>query len=433
MRPGRGTMTIRSPTEQQRAEPHGPTAPLVWLVFTLLLICVLGVLRFQSPALAFDTAAAAVVAHDYKMAGDDTRVRLVIQFDREPDANWFLLRGPHRLVIDIANARFSIDPEATASRGLVDHVRYGLIHQNKARMILAVDGPFAVEAFNIAKNTSSPGYRLVADIAATSEAEFEAALADQVTTTGSTRSTPKGDRVVKGAEPAVQRFTIVIDPGHGGIDGGARGVSGTEEKDITLTFSRELKKHLEENGRYRVRLTRDDDVFLRLDERVRIARQHGANLFISVHADTIRYKGVRGATVYTVSDQASDAEAAALAARENLSDELAGMSVEDENHEVSDILMDLIRRETHSFSVRFARTLVGSLSDRVEMIKNPHRFAGFRVLKAPDVPSVLLELGYLSNPHDEEQLLDAEWRSKAIESVAAAVRKFAGATAATGG
>ncbi|MCB1453525.1 MAG: N-acetylmuramoyl-L-alanine amidase, partial [Rhizobiaceae bacterium] len=175
------------------------------------------------------------------------------------------------------------------------------------------------------------------------------------------------------------------------------------------------------------------DTFLRLDERVRIARQHGANLFISVHADTIRYKGVRGATVYTVSDQASDAEAAALAARENLSDELAGLSIEDENHEVSDILMDLIRRETQSFSVRFARTLVGSLSDEIELIKNPHRHAGFRVLRAPDVPSVLLELGYLSNKDDEKQLLDPAWRLKAIDSVTAAIRSFAGATSASGG
>jgi N-acetylmuramoyl-L-alanine amidase len=274
---------------------------------------------------------------------------------------------------------------------------------------------------------------MVADIAAASETAFETALADQVTTTGSTRSTPKGDRVIKGEGPAIKHFTIVIDPGHGGIDTGAKGVSGTLEKEVTLTFAKELKQSLEASGGYRVRLTRDDDTFLRLDERVRVARQHGANLFISVHADTIRYRSVRGATIYTVSDQASDAEAAALAARENLSDELAGMAIEDENHQISDILMDLTRRETQSFSVRFARTLVGSLSDDVELIKNPHRYAGFRVLKAPDVPSVLLELGYLSNEKDEMQLLDAEWRARAIESVAGAVRSFAGATAATGG
>ena len=374
-----------------------------------------------------------VVAHSYKMAGDDTRVRLVMQFDREPEANWFLLRGPHRLVIDIAEGRFALDEDATTARGLVTDIRYGNVADDRGRMILSLNGPFAVEAFDILENTSSAGYRLVADLVATSSAAFEQALADQVTTTGSTRSTPKGDRVVKGNETADQRFTIVIDAGHGGIDSGARGVAGALEKDVTLTFATELKDALEKLDVFRVRMTRDDDTFLRLDERVRIARQHGANLFISVHADTIRYKGVRGATVYTVSDQASDAEAAALAARENLSDELAGLSIEDENHEVSDILMDLIRRETQSFSVRFARTLVGSLSDEIELIKNPHRHAGFRVLRAPDVPSVLLELGYLSNKDDEKQLLDPAWRLKAIDSVTAAIRSFAGATSASGG
>lgn len=373
-----------------------------------------------------------IVVHSYKMAGDETRIRLVMQFDREPDANWFLLRGPHRLVIDIPEARFSIEADAARARGLVSHVRFGKIGEERGRLILATKGPFAVEAFDILEN-SYGGYRLVADLVAASERDFELALADQVTVTGSTRSTPKGDRVVKTGQPSSQRFTIVIDPGHGGIDSGAKGVSGTQEKDITLTFAKELKAKLEDTGIYRVRMTRDDDTFLRLDERVRIARQHGANLLISVHADTIRYKSVRGATVYTVSDQASDAEAAALAARENLSDELAGMAIEDENHEVSDILMDLTRRETQAFSVRFARTLVGSLSEKVELIKNPHRYAGFRVLKAPDVPSVLLELGYLSNASDEKQLLDTEWRAKAIESVTSAVRSFAGATASTGG
>ena len=415
-------MTIRTHLQ------NGYLSGLFTRLAAMFALCVLALAGAGQAALA-----ETVVAHGYKMAGDDTRVRLVMQFNREPDANWFLLRAPHRLVIDIPDVRFSLEADETNARGLVTDIRYGNIGDDRGRLILSVNGPFAVEAFDILENSSSTGYRLVADLVATSTENFEQALADQVTTTGSTRSTEKGDRVIKGAEPAQARFTVVIDAGHGGIDSGARGVSGAIEKDVTLTFARELKSALEKLNLFRVRMTRDDDSFLRLDERVRIARQHGANLFISVHADTIRYRGVRGATVYTVSDQASDAEAAALAARENLSDELAGLSIEDENHEVSDILMDLIRRETQSFSVRFARTLVGSLSDRVELIKNPHRYAGFKVLRAPDVPSVLLELGYLSNKDDEKQLLDPEWRAKAVDSVIAAIRNFAGATAANGG
>ncbi|MGO4835802.1 N-acetylmuramoyl-L-alanine amidase, partial [Rhizobiaceae sp. 2RAB30] len=219
----------------------------------------------------------------------------------------------------------------------------------------------------------------------------------------------------------------------GGIDGGAEGPNGTVEKTITLAFALELRAKLAATGRYDVYMTRDKDDFLRLDERVRIARQHEADLLISIHADTIRVKGLRGATVYTVSDKASDAEAQALADRENLSDQLAGMSIEDQNHEVSDILVDLIRRETHNFSIRFARSLVGELSNNIEMINNPHRSAGFRVLKAPDVPSVLVELGYLSNPQDEEQLRDAAWRGKAVDGILSAVSLFAEAKMGAGG
>ena len=225
----------------------------------------------------------------------------------------------------------------------------------------------------------------------------------------------------------------MIDPGHGGIDGGAEGAKGTVEKSITMAFALELKEKLAKNGSYDVFLTREKDEFLRLDERVRIARQHEADLFVSIHADTIRLKEIRGATVYTVSDKASDAEAAALAVRENLSDQLAGIEIEEENHEVADILVDLIRRETHSFSVRFARSLVGELSTAVELINNPHRSAGFKVLRAPDVPSVLVELGYLSNPKDEAQLCDPVWRSKAAERISAAIDLFAEGKAGAGG
>ena len=187
------------------------------------------------------------------------------------------------------------------------------------------------------------------------------------------------------------------------------------------------------DSRYIVHMTRTTDEFLRLDDRVRIAREKGADLFISIHADTIRFKDIRGATVYTVSDKASDAEAQALADRENLSDQLSGVDVGTENHEVADILVDLIRRETHTFSIRFARTLVGEMADSVGLINNPHRFAGFKVLKAPDVPSVLVELGYLSNAKDEEQLRNPEWRSKAVTSISNAIAAFAASRAATGG
>jgi N-acetylmuramoyl-L-alanine amidase len=376
--------------------------------------------------------AANLNAKGFNTAGDAVRTRVVMQFDTEPDLRWFLLRDPHRLVIELPETRFAFEPKDTKPRGLIRAVTYGSIGGGKSRVILAAKGPFAVEQADIVANEDGQGYRLALDIVAAAQEQFDAALAEQVATTGSTATAPKGDRVGASVDRPAKRFTIVIDPGHGGIDSGALGVNGTVEKTITLAFALELRAKLQAEGRFDVYLTRSGDEFLRLDDRVRIARQNGADLFISVHADTIRQKGIRGATVYTVSDKASDAEAQALADRENLSDQLAGIEVKDENHQVADILVDLIRRETHAFSIRFARTLVGELSDSVGLINNPHRFASFRVLKAPDVPSVLVELGYLSNAKDEEQLRNPEWRGKAVTSIANAVSAFASSKAAGG-
>lgn len=376
-------------------------------------------------------AAEAIKTLDYKMAGDATHMRIVMNFDREPEPKWMLLRSPHRLVIDLPDAILALDAKDLKPRGLIKSVRYGASGEGASRLIVTSKGPFNVEKVDVLKNEDGSGYRLVADIAAASEREFDAALAIQAETTGST--TAKTDRLNKIADRGERPFTIVLDPGHGGIDGGAEGLNGTVEKTVTLAFAKELKDKLASNSAYKVVLTREDDEFLRLDDRVRIARQQEADLFISIHADTIRLKGIRGATVYTVSDKASDADAQALADRENLSDQLAGVDVAEENHEVSDILVDLIRRETHGFSARFARSLVGELTPTVGMINNPHRSAGFKVLKAPDVPSVLVELGYLSNPQDEEQLRSADWREKAATSISKAVAAFVAERGVPGG
>lgn len=371
-------------------------------------------------------------ASGFVMAGDATRTRIVLHFDREPLTKWFLLRAPHRLVIDVPETVFAVDPQALEPRGLVTGVRYGHLEAGRSRLIVSGKGAFTIELLDILKNDTSPGYRIVVDMVAASEAQFETALSIQADKTGSTAA-PKGDRLGATGDPAAKKFTIAIDPGHGGIDGGANGTTGTVEKDVTLAFGLELKARLEQNPGYSIVMTREKDEFLRLDDRVRIARQASADLFISVHADTIRVRGVNGATVYTVSDRASDEAARALAERENLADQVAGVDASEENRDVADILTDLIRRETHAFSIRFARSLVGELSSKIEMINNPHRSAGFRVLRAPDVPSVLVELGYLSDAGDEERLNDPEWRKKAVESIGAAVDGFAGGRAKVGG
>ncbi len=274
-------------------------------------------------------------------------------------------------------------------------------------------------------------------MSASSPREFEAALAIQAQTTGATVSTDKGDRVatvpkVAAAKPD-HRFTIVLDPGHGGIDGGAEGLNGTVEKNVTLAFARGLVERLNREPGIKAVLTREDDRFLSLSERVQIAREKRANLFVSLHADTLQQNSIRGATVYTISDNASDGLAAALAKRENLSDEIAGIKLGDEPAEVADILLDLTRRETQAFSIAMARSVVGAFEGQIGLINNPHRYAGFRVLQAPDVPSILLELGFLSNPEDEKLLLDEAWRAKVADLLAVAVRRYREKAAADGG
>lgn len=363
-------------------------------------------------------------AGDYKMSGDTRQMQVELAFDRDPSLNWFLLRGPYRLVVDLPQTQFVFEPGKLKAKGMISAVRYGDVGEGRSRLILTSKKPFKIGKVDVTANATPGKYLLKIDLASASSQEFDAALAEQAQTTSSTVAAATAQANASQATEK-KRFTVVIDPGHGGIDGGAKGVNGTSEKVITLTFGKELRKRLEETGRYDVLLTRSDDEFIRLDDRVKFARLRHADLFISVHADTIRLKGIRGATVYTVSDEASDAEAAALADRENLSDQVAGIEMKEDNQEVTDILVDLIRRETHSFSVNFARSLVGELSSITGLINNPHRHAGFRVLRAPDVPSVLVELGYLSNASDEKQLLDPEWRGKAADSIVKAVDAFA--------
>jgi len=377
-------------------------------------------LALTTVARANDTLAALT----FRMAGDELRTRVVVMFDREPEISTLLLQHPHRLVIDLPKASFGFDKKSLEPRGLVTDVRYGLMGQDRSRMILTLRGPFKVEGLRVMKNENTPGYRLVADMVATSDREFAEAIKAQNVSAASTGAGSKGDRIGKNEDPVPPHvFTVMIDPGHGGIDAGAESPHGVREKDVTLAFARELRDALAGNDNMRVLLTRDDDTFLRLSERVRIARQHEADLFVSIHADTINQRNIRGATVYTISDKASDSMARAMAERENKADAVAGVAHE-EPPEVTDILMDLTRRETHAFSLNFANKVVQALEDETNLINNPHRYAGFQVLRAPDVPSVLVEIGYLSNAEDEKLMTDPAWRTRVAGRLAEAIRKF---------
>jgi N-acetylmuramoyl-L-alanine amidase len=217
---------------------------------------------------------------------------------------------------------------------------------------------------------------------------------------------------------------VVLDPGHGGVDPGCIGLSGTYEKDITLQMARELASALEAAGNYEVRLTREDDEFVPLEDRVARARAANADLLLSIHADALPDSRMRGASVFTLSEKASDREAAALAARENKADLVAGIDLSRHAPEVSNILFDLARRETNNQSIRLARDLVNELGRRVRLLNHSHRSAGFVVLKAPDVPSALIEIGCLSNREEEAMLQLASHQRKLAAGLLQSVNDF---------
>jgi N-acetylmuramoyl-L-alanine amidase len=255
---------------------------------------------------------------------------------------------------------------------------------------------------------------------------LHAAMADAATRPGATGQTPAGP-VRSGARPPPPPL-VMLDPGHGGKDPGAIGVSGTYEKHVALATAEELKRQLEATGRYRVALTRARDVFVPLDDRVAHAESQGAALFVSMHADALSDHEVRGASVYTLSTTASDAQTAALAQRENSADRFMGPAWHNASPEVARILASLVRQETRVGSVRLARGMVGSLDQELPMLPNPDRHAGFVVLKAADIPSVLVEMGFMSNPRDEAALRRPEHRVKVASAMKQAVEAYFAAT-----
>ncbi|MGE6786069.1 N-acetylmuramoyl-L-alanine amidase [Ensifer adhaerens] len=377
----------------------------------------------QGPLLAFGA----------RVAGDDARTRVVVEFDRKPDFSLHYVSAPVRVVVDLPETAFGLKADSLEPRGLFDAIRYGGMGAGSSRIVLSAKGPVAVTRAEVIAEEGGKGYRLVLDAERVDQARFDALLGEQQWT-GSVAAA-KTDRPVAVAPTSDGGpFIIAIDAGHGGIDTGAlASETKTEEKHVTLAFAKDLVEALNKGAGIEAFLTRDKDVFLSLPQRVQIARNKGAHLFISLHADALRQKDIRGATVYTISDKASDHLAASLAARENLSDEIAGVPLQSEPAEVADILIDLTRRETQAFSVNMARAVVSSFEGQINLINNPHRFAGFRVLQAPDVPSILLELGFLSNKEDEKLLLDPEWRKKVSERLAVAVQRYREQAVASGG
>jgi N-acetylmuramoyl-L-alanine amidase len=365
------------------------------------------------------------VATDARLAGDDKQTRLVIDLTQKIDVRAFTIADPYRVVIDIPQVNFQF-PAGTGdrSRGVVKAFRFGLVMRGRSRIVLDVTGPVRVTRAFVVDPAEAQPARLVVDMAPVDRETFlrAAAIDNHLPRPGD----PPAARDDPAKNAGDARPVVVLDPGHGGIDTGTHAPSGEQEKNLVLDFATTLREKLEKTGKYRVVMTRSDDTFVPLADRVRFARTRGAQLFISIHCDAlVRGSGAAdGATIYTLSDQASDAEAQRLADAENRADIIAGVNLSAEPDDIADILIDLAQRETKAFSSAFAHSVVGELKNAARLHKNPLRSAGFRVLKAPDVPSVLIELGYVSNPADLKQLISDQWRSRVGDAVARAVHTY---------
>ena len=457
-------MRAESPTRRPAAGRGGCGAAPWARIFA----CLVAILVLQT---ATTRAGDIPTAQGARLGGDAKRTRFVTDLTAPVPFKAYVLADPYRVVIDLAEVNFQLpNGIGEKGRGLVKAYRYGLISKGKSRIVMDATGPVLIEkSFSIGPENGQPA-RLVVDLVPTTPRTFalleqkqkseraeelheeEATVddpseADTETANGSIGRSAAANVLRDMAESllslgpsrqpaetheAPQRPTIVIDPGHGGIDPGAVGRHGTPEKTVVLAFAHELRKQLDATDRYSVVLTRDDDTFLTLKDRVKFAREQKADLFIAIHADAVRNTPVRGATVYTLSDTASDDEAEALAHSQNRSDLIAGVDLGEESDEITGILIDLAQRESKNHAVQFAKSVVGRLKPVIQLTSRPVRSAGFRVLKAPDVPSVLLELGYLSNSADEKLLRSEAWRRKVAKAMASAINVYFGDTMAAG-
>lgn len=370
-------------------------------------------------------AAGGIPVSGVRLGGNTQSTRLVLDVGASPTHATFNLADPYRIVFDFPEFDWQIPPERMPqATGLIRSLRAGLFRPGTYRLVLDLAGPAEVSRTLVLPPQSGFGWRFVADLAPTSRETFMARVG-----TGYDGVEP----VKTASQPAVTerqsrssgiRPVIVLDPGHGGVDPGAIGVGGVYEKHITLAMARQLKKHLEKSGRYQVVLTRDRDIFVPLRERVAIARRAKGDLFISLHADSHPNRGTRGLSIYTLSERSSDREAALLAEKENKADIIAGMDFSEESPEVTGILIDLAQRESMNLSAQFASLAVGELDRKVRTLDNTHRFAGFAVLKAPDIPSVLLEMGYLSNAEEVRLLQQAGYRDRMADSMTHAIDRY---------
>ena len=374
---------------------------------------------------------AAVEAKNAEVSGDARETTFRLALSAGVRAEIFTLANPYRVVIDLPDVAFHL-PDGTGEkgRGLVSAFRFGQLAEGKARVVLDTTGPVVLKRADMTP-TGGRAVELKIALAQTSAQSFGAGTgAAKAGAAKAEAPLPPETR----APPALKRDrikpVILIDAGHGGIDPGTISAGNLKEKAIVLAVAHALKQQLAAGGRYDVRMTRATDVFISLDQRLKMSRDLAADLFISLHADAIAQKGaartVRGATVYTLSEQASDEEAQRMADKENNSDAVAGLQTAkfQEEGEVRNILIDLLKRETSNFSADFSNTLVKGLGTSISLSGRSQRSAAFKVLRQADTPSVLVELGYMSHPEDEKLLNSAAWQRRVAVAIGTAIDSY---------
>jgi N-acetylmuramoyl-L-alanine amidase len=384
-------------------------------------------------------ALAKPVITSFAVTADNNRSRFTAQITDNIGYSATILPDPYRVVIEVPGTGFDLPAGAGRNvEGLIKQVRYGKSAKGVPQIILDTTGPVLIEQSEIKPRKGKTPAQIVLDLVETSPEVFQAAYAIDNAQPAPSKLEPESSPEVTASLPVVMpkkpinkpagsnlggKQVIVIDAGHGGIDPGAMSVRKVKEKDVVLAFAQDLQKALQARKQFDVRLTRSDDTFVSLKERVHFTREQKAALFIAIHADTVRGQTARGTTIYTLSDTASDEEAAALAQKENRVDIIAGLDVGQQNEQVADILIDLVQRESKNHALLFSRKALDELKGITTMTGKPLRSAGFMVLKAPDVPSVLIELGYLSSIDDEKKLTSPVWRKKMADALAKAVDK----------
>ncbi len=393
------------------------------------------------------------------------KVRMVIELDEISEYRTTMLPAkngePYRLIVDLPSFNWKAGTIKRPPNTNITDVRSGDLSRDVKRIIVDLDKPAQIlKAFNIPASGSKVD-RLVIDFKSVTKTAFSKSSSKSFGTLPDTSNLnsliasqfneaetikPENDTLktlkeiilpskkpsvigAKQSEPTptspLRKPLIVIDAGHGGKDPGAIGAESQKEKDITLAAARTLKKKLEKTGRYRATLTRDNDKYIKLSRRVGIAREKEADLFISLHADSIGNSKIQGASIYTLSNKASDAQTAKLARRENQSDLIAGVDLSHEDKDVANILLDLAMRDTMNQSKFFANIVVGKMEKKgIRVLPRPHRYAGFAVLKAPDTPSILFEMGFMSNRSEARLLSTSNYRDKIASALIASIDSY---------